>query len=100
MHALSQYLAFLLLSVLAIRPAYTSVVSVQSVNRCTVPASGSNATDDAPAIVEAFKRCGRGGVVEFLNETYYVNSVMNITWLKDCEIDLKGTLLVSSTSSI
>ena len=33
----------------------------------------------------------------FLNETYYVNSVMNTTGLCDCEVDLYGTLLVRSS---
>ncbi|KAF2101074.1 galacturan 1,4-alpha-galacturonidase B [Rhizodiscina lignyota] len=60
---------------------------------CVVKASGSNATDDAPAIRQAFKKCGHGGTVAFKNTTYYVNTVLNITGLKDCEIDLKGTLL-------
>lgn len=60
---------------------------------CTVPTS-PNVTDDAPAIVSAFAECGQGGNVVFLNETYHVNSVMNTTGLKDCEIDLYGTLLV------
>lgn len=73
---------------------------------CVVPAGGSNATDDAPAIIQAFKDCGNGGKVVFTNTTYYVNSVMTTTDLEDCEIDLQGTLLVSffsycsATSSI
>ncbi|KAF5519098.1 Alpha-L-rhamnosidase rgxB [Colletotrichum aenigma] len=60
---------------------------------CTVKASGTNATDDAPAILDAFKTCGRRGKVIFEPTTYYVNSVMNVTWLDDVEIDLQGTLL-------
>ena len=62
---------------------------------CTVKASGTNATDDAPAILEAFHKCGRGGRVVFKPTTYYVNSVLNITWLEDVDIDIQGTLLVS-----
>lgn len=62
---------------------------------CTVAASGTNATDDAPAIREAFNECGHGGTVLFENTTYYVNTVLNISGLKDCYIDLRGTLLVS-----
>lgn len=65
---------------------------------CTVEASGTNATDDAPAILDAFKTCGRRGKVIFEPTTYYVNSVMNVTWLDDVEIDLQGTLLVSRTA--
>ena len=71
-----------------------SITQRDSRKTCTVQPSGTNATDDTPAIVEAFQECGRGGTVQFLNSTYYVNSVMNITWLDDCEIDLQGTLLV------
>ncbi|KAH8664195.1 galacturan 1,4-alpha-galacturonidase B [Xylariales sp. PMI_506] len=66
---------------------------------CTVPASGTNATDDAPAIVKAFTDCGHHGKVVFENTTYYVNSVMNISWLHDVEIDLYGTLVWSTNIS-
>lgn len=66
---------------------------------CTVEAGGSNSTDDAPAIISAFKECGQGGTVKFSNTTYYVNSVMEITGLDDCEIDLQGTLQVRPLSS-
>lgn len=66
---------------------------------CVVKAGGVNTTDDAPAIRQAFEECGQGGTVAFGNTTYYVNTVMNITGLKDCEIDLKGTLLVMSFSA-
>jgi hypothetical protein len=61
---------------------------------CVVPASGTNTTDDAPAIIKAFKRCGRRGKVVFKPTTYYVNSVMDIRWLDDVEIDFRGNLLV------
>ncbi|GMF75801.1 unnamed protein product [Aspergillus oryzae] len=67
---------------------------------CVVPAGGSNATDDAPAIVHAFKKCGRGGKVVFKPTTYHIGSVMNITWLEDVDIDLGGTLLNQSTAFI
>ncbi|KAH8810965.1 galacturan 1,4-alpha-galacturonidase B [Xylogone sp. PMI_703] len=60
---------------------------------CVVPAKGSETIDDAPAILNAFDKCGRGGRVLFQNTTYHINSVMNISSLKDCEIDLRGTLL-------
>ena len=58
-----------------------------------------NGSDDAPRIIEAFEKCGNNGKVVFLNETYHIESVMNTTGLKNCEIDLKGTLLVSSMLS-
>lgn len=61
---------------------------------CVVEPGGSNLTDDAPAILDAFDNCGHGGKVVFLDTTYHVNSVMDTTDLEDCEIDLYGTLLV------
>ncbi|PSR79395.1 putative exo-polygalacturonase [Coniella lustricola] len=64
---------------------------------CVVPASGTNATDDAPAILEAFRECGTGGTILFSPDTtYYVNSIMNVTWLEDAEVDIQGTLLWST----
>lgn len=64
---------------------------------CIVRAGGSESIDDAPAIIDAFKTCGHDGRVVFSNTTYHVNSVMNTTGLKNCEIDLHGTLLVYRT---
>lgn len=61
---------------------------------CVVQPGGSNATDDAVAIRQAFQECGHGGKVVFLNETYYVNSVMNTSGLEDVDIELHGKLLV------
>lgn len=52
-------------------------------------------SDDAPSVVKAFQDCGKNGKVIFKNETYHINSVMNTTGLENCEIDLRGTLLVS-----
>ncbi|KAK1547637.1 exo-rhamnogalacturonase B [Colletotrichum paranaense] len=66
---------------------------------CVVKASGTNTTDDAPAILEAFTQCGRRGKVVFEPTTYYVNSALNVTWLDDVEIDLQGTLLWSTNIS-
>ncbi|KAJ6572100.1 pectin lyase-like protein [Mycena capillaripes] len=67
---------------------------------CTVHPSG-NFTDDSPAIVDAFNLCGqggKGGKIEFLNETYWIEKVMNTTGLNDVEIDLHGTLLWSAAN--
>lgn len=78
----------------ALSAATSELEYSQSRKVCSVPAGGTNATDDAPAIIEAFENCGRGGTVRFENTTYYVNSVMNISGLQDCTIDLQGTLVV------
>lgn len=61
---------------------------------CLVHPGGTNTTDDAPAILDAFRSCGRHGRVVFANATYHVNSVLDIAWLDDVEIDLWGTLEV------
>ncbi|PSN64886.1 extracellular exo-polygalacturonase-like protein [Corynespora cassiicola Philippines] len=63
---------------------------------CVVKASGSNETDDAPAIRSAFLECGKRGKVVFEPVTYYVNSVLNVTGLDDVDIDIQGTLLWST----
>jgi hypothetical protein len=67
----------------------------QSRKTCSIKASGTNQTDDAPAIRAAFRDCGRHGKIVFEPTTYYVNSVLNITDLEDVEIDIQGELLVS-----
>lgn len=85
----------LILCLIFLLPA-SAAPPTKSRKTCTVE-TYSNGTDDAPAILAAFKECGNGGNVVFLNETYYVNSVMNTTGLCDCEVDLYGTLLVRSS---
>lgn len=61
---------------------------------CIVKASGTNQTDDAPAIRAAFAKCGQHGRIVFSPTTYYVNSPMNASGLKDLDIDIHGELLV------
>jgi galacturan 1,4-alpha-galacturonidase len=61
---------------------------------CVVPDAAPDG-DDAPAILNAFQRCGENGKIVFeKNKTYHVGRIMNTTNLINCEIDLKGTLLV------
>jgi hypothetical protein len=62
---------------------------------CTVYPS-LDGSDDVPAIIDAFRFCGKNGTINFLNETYSIQSVMNTTGLENCVIDLRGTLLVRS----
>lgn len=69
-------------------------VAWAGVKTCTVKAAGSNTTDDTPAILDAFDKCGHNGKVVFENTTYHINSVMNTSSLRDCEVDIQGTLLV------
>ncbi|KAF2124060.1 glycoside hydrolase family 28 protein [Dothidotthia symphoricarpi CBS 119687] len=63
---------------------------------CTVKASGTYQTDDAPAIRAAFEECGQHGKVVFNPTTYYVNSVMRVSGLNDVDIDIQGELLWST----
>ncbi|KAL4957483.1 pectin lyase fold/virulence factor [Aspergillus filifer] len=76
--------------------ACTAAGRIPSSKTCIVPASGSNTTDDAPAILSAFRKCGKNGHIIFEPTTYYVNSVLNTTWLEDVDIDIQGTLLWST----
>lgn len=80
----------------AISAAIDSVTRDTSDHRktCTVHPGGSEDIDDAPAIREAFEKCGHHGNVVFLNTTYYVNTVLNTSGLSDCQVDIYGTLLV------
>jgi hypothetical protein len=94
-----------LLSLLAFRlagavPTVEQAFRAHQAKTCVVNAGGSVDVDDAPAIIEAFDKCGHDGKISFLNTTYHINSVMNITGLKNCEIDLKGTLLVYHLCSL
>ncbi|KAJ3759199.1 pectin lyase fold/virulence factor [Lentinula raphanica] len=75
----------------------SSSSSIDKPNVCIVePAPKGH--DSAPAIIDAFERCGRHnsvksrGKVIFTNTTYTVSSVMNTTGLSNLDIDLQGTL--------
>jgi hypothetical protein len=70
------------------------VVAKGHQNSCVIKSGGTNVTDDAPAILKAFRECGQNGRIVFEPITYYVNSVMNISWLENVDIDIRGTLLV------
>ncbi|CAG8936464.1 unnamed protein product [Penicillium salamii] len=75
---------------------FNVVIAKRQQSSCSIKSGGSNATDDAPAILEAFKQCGRNGRVIFEPTTYYVNSVMNISWLENVDIEIHGKLLWST----
>jgi hypothetical protein len=70
--------------------------SCKAKKTCNVKGAGNNATDDAPEILKAFEQCGRDAHVIFGPETFYVNSVMQVDWLENVDIDIHGTLLVGS----
>ena len=82
-------------TLLALLSGFTAAASLSGqAKTCTVKAGGSNTTDDAPAIIAAFRECAQDATVVFEPTTYYVNSVMNVTWLQNVKIDLQGTLSV------
>ncbi|EME40324.1 glycoside hydrolase family 28 protein [Dothistroma septosporum NZE10] len=58
---------------------------------CHVETTGTG--DDAPAIINAFERCGKNGKVVFDDTTYRIDSVMTTTGLSNVEVDIQGTLL-------
>lgn len=86
--------SLLLLSWVATPSLATEIFNPNPRRICTVKPGGSNLTDDAPAILRAFKECGHGGTINFLKETYHINTVMNTTGLRDCVVNIPGTLLV------
>lgn len=67
-------------------------------NVCTV-VPPTNGADASPTIVAAFDRCRRDSKIVFVNATYNIESVMNITGLSNVEIDLHGTLVWSTNIS-
>jgi galacturan 1,4-alpha-galacturonidase len=56
---------------------------------------GGEGVDDSPAIIDAFSQCGHNGHIIFQNATFHIERVMNTTGLRNCVVDIKGTLLVS-----
>ncbi|USW51740.1 Putative glycoside hydrolase, family 28, pectin lyase/virulence factor [Septoria linicola] len=84
----------ILVNLLLALPVLTA--AAQPRKRCIVPASGSNQTDDAPAIRQAFQDCAHDAKVVFQPTTYYINSVLNISGLEDVDIDIHGHLLWST----
>lgn len=63
---------------------------------CIIPAAGDG-SDDAPAIREAFRDCGKGGHIVFQeNVTYNVDTVLQLHNLSHIQVDLLGTILFST----
>lgn len=86
---------FKLFSIAVLVPLVSAAYEAAGV--CVVEPA-SNGTDSAPAIIDAFNRCGHNdassrGTVVFKNDTYYIKSVMNTTGLSNVDIDHQGTLL-------
>ncbi|PYH95646.1 endo-xylogalacturonan hydrolase A [Aspergillus ellipticus CBS 707.79] len=66
---------------------------------CTPTAGGSSSTDDVPAITTALSSCGNGGTIVFPEgSTYYLNSVLDLSDCKDCDIQVEGLLKFTSST--
>ncbi|OCL01446.1 glycoside hydrolase family 28 protein [Glonium stellatum] len=88
-----------LLSILLVASANANHISNWNHNEVCVIHATNNGSDDTPAILSAFQRCGQGGNIIFQNTTYTIHQVMNTTGLSDCQIDIHGTLLWSTDTT-
>jgi galacturan 1,4-alpha-galacturonidase len=61
---------------------------------CVIPAL-NDGRDDAPAIREAFSKCGNNGKVIFQKDTTYsIQTALQLHDLKNVQVDILGTLEV------
>jgi len=60
---------------------------------CYVKPSCTKGGDDAPNILEAFKRCNNGGTV-VMDKTYTLGSPLDLTFLKHVDLALTGELYI------
>ena len=96
---LSMMLVAIILTCLSLPLNILAVGSYNGTKECVVkphPKGG----DSVPAILNAFRECGQNGKITFLNETYNINTVMTTTGLNNVEVDIQGTLLVSSPAGV
>ncbi|CAG8972355.1 hypothetical protein HYALB_00005023 [Hymenoscyphus albidus] len=64
---------------------------------CTSKSAGKEGTDDVPAIVEAIKTCGKGGIIVLSAEqTYSIRSTLEFTGCSNCDFQIEGTMKVSN----
>lgn len=60
---------------------------------CTPASSGNPSIDDIPAIESALSTCGDGGTIIFpAGRTYYLNSVLDLSSCRGCDIQVEGLL--------
>jgi galacturan 1,4-alpha-galacturonidase len=74
---------------------FSGLIDLTLAENCVLRAR-DDAGDDTPALLDVFKRCGRDGTISLPDPVYHINRIMNTTNLKNCQIDLKGKLLVST----
>ncbi|KAG8623669.1 hypothetical protein KVT40_008645 [Elsinoe batatas] len=64
---------------------------------CTVPSHNDLKTDDSPAILKSIKECNNGGHVVFsADKTYFIGTALDLSFLKDIDLDIRGTWLFSN----
>ncbi|KAG6833230.1 hypothetical protein H0H87_009851 [Tephrocybe sp. NHM501043] len=64
---------------------------------CTVTSAQSSSVDDVPAIEAAIQSCGNGGIILIpAGYTYQIRSTLDFTGCVGCEVQIEGTLKLSS----
>ncbi|KAG6890076.1 hypothetical protein C0995_012025 [Termitomyces sp. Mi166 len=67
---------------------------------CTVTSAQSVSVDDVPAIEAAIKSCGNGGVIVIpAGYTYQIRTTLDFTGCVNCEVQIEGTLKLSSDTA-
>lgn len=67
---------------------------------CTVTSAQSVSVDDVPAIQAAIKSCGDGGVIVIpAGYTYQIRTTLDFTGCINCEVQIEGTLKLSSDTA-
>ena len=63
----------------------------QTGTACVVtPLNTGTSADDSTQIMDAYKRCGNGGSIEFTAGTFYIGKVMDWSNLKNVDIKILG----------
>ncbi|KAG6821474.1 hypothetical protein H0H93_010198 [Arthromyces matolae] len=67
---------------------------------CTVTSGQSTSVDDVPAIESAIKSCGNGGIIVIpAGYTYQIKTTLDFTGCVNCEMQIEGTLKLSSNTT-
>ncbi|GAB1314965.1 hypothetical protein MFIFM68171_05175 [Madurella fahalii] len=76
-------------------PALASRPHPRAVGPLEPPEKRQSRVDDTPQILDAFNQCGQDGTVILREGTYYIRQVMDTTNLRNCSIEIHGTLIWS-----
>ena len=69
----------------------------QTGTACVVtPLGTGTSADDSTQILDAYKRCGKGGSIEFTPGNYYIGKVMDMIDLRNCDISIYGKFIWST----